>query len=117
MNVAKLYLNENLSWKVAHALRKSGFDVVSSHDTGLNTTDDETQMAFAIKEERAIVTNNFADFRHLDKEYHARGENHHGKIFTLKYDIGTMIRLLGRLLDSMEASDLKNQIHWLSEFR
>ncbi len=117
MSVAKLYLNENLSWKVAHALRKSGFDVVSSHDTGLNTTDDETQMAFAIKEDRAIVTNNFADFRRLNDEYHARGENHHGIIFTLKYDIGTMIRLLGLLLDSVKASDLKNQIRWLGEFK
>jgi hypothetical protein len=42
----KLYLNENLSRKIAKELREYGYDVISSDEAGMNQTDDDTQFAF-----------------------------------------------------------------------
>ena len=41
MSALKIYLNENLSWKVAKALREYGCDVVSSHEVGMNSEEDD----------------------------------------------------------------------------
>ena len=61
----KLYLNENLSWRIAKSLREYGYDVISSHEAEMDQTDDPTQFTFAVKHERAVVTNNFRDFMTL----------------------------------------------------
>ena len=43
-----LYLNENLSWRIARALREYGYDVISSQEAGMNEEDDPPQFAFAV---------------------------------------------------------------------
>ncbi len=74
MNTLKIYLNENLSWKIAKALREYGYDVVSSHETGMNTEEDDIQFAFAVSEKRAVLTNNFSDFIALYQVYASEGK-------------------------------------------
>jgi predicted nuclease of predicted toxin-antitoxin system len=73
----KLYLNENLSWRTAKALREYGYDVVSSHEAGMDQADDATQFAFAVEHGRAVVTNNFRDFVALDEEYAQQKKSHY----------------------------------------
>ena len=41
MSALKIYLNENLSWKIAKTLREYGHDVVSSHEVGMNAEENE----------------------------------------------------------------------------
>ena len=65
----KLYLNENLSWRISKALREYGYDVISSHEAGMDKADDDVQFDFAISQGRAIVTNNFDHFIELYKQY------------------------------------------------
>jgi predicted nuclease of predicted toxin-antitoxin system len=55
-------LNENLSDEIAQRLRMNGVDAVSSHETGMDTQDDDAQMQFAVSQGRAIVTINKRDF-------------------------------------------------------
>ena len=43
MSTPKIYLNENLSWKIAKSLREYGYDVISSHEAGMNTKGDNEQ--------------------------------------------------------------------------
>jgi len=59
INMLKIYLNENLSGKIAKSLREYGYDVISSLEVKLNEADDKTQLEFAISQGRTIVTNNF----------------------------------------------------------
>ena len=40
----KLYLNENLSWRIAKALREYGYDVVSSHEVQMDAEDNATEL-------------------------------------------------------------------------
>jgi predicted nuclease of predicted toxin-antitoxin system len=62
MSALKIYLNENLSWKIAKALREYGHNAVSSHEVGMNAEDDDVQFDFAVSEKRAVLTDNFGDF-------------------------------------------------------
>jgi uncharacterized protein with PIN domain len=116
MSALKIYLNENLSWKVAKALREYGYDVVSSHEVGMNTEEDDVQLAYAIAEKRAVLTNNFGDFVRLHEEYAILGKEHCGIIFTTKCTIGDMILRLKEFLKNVTAEEMKNRIRWLNEF-
>lgn len=78
MSAPKIYLNENLSWKIAKAMREYGYDVVSSYELGMNTEADEVQFEFAVIEKRAILTNNFGDFVRLCEQYAVSGKDHYG---------------------------------------
>lgn len=92
MSALKVYLNENLSWKIAKALREYGYDVVSSHEVGMNSEEDEMQFEFAISEKRAVLTNNFGDFVRLHDEYVTSGTEHYGVILTTKYTVGETVK-------------------------
>jgi predicted nuclease of predicted toxin-antitoxin system len=112
----KLYLNENLSWRIAKSLREYGYDVISSHEAEMDQADDPTQFAFAVKQGRAVVTNNFRDFVALDEEYTAKGKSHYGIIFTVKYSLPLLIRCLRTVVESVSQEHMMNQIRWLNEF-
>lgn len=111
-----LYLNENLSWRIARALREYGYDVISSHEAGMDEEDDPPQFAFAVDQERAVVTNNFADFVALHEAYLASHTTHYGVIFTTKCPISVLIRRLRTLLETVSREQMMNQIRWLNEF-
>jgi len=112
----KLYLNENLSWRIAKALKVYGYDVISSYEAEMNQADDRTQFAFAVEQGRAVVTNNFRDFVELYKEFATEEKQHFGIIFTTKCSIPIIIRRLRILLESVTHDQMKNQILWLNEF-
>ena len=112
----KLYLNENLSWRIARALREYGYDVISSHEAGMNEEEDPPQFAFAVEQERAVVTNNFADFIALHDEYLKSNTTYYGPILTTKCPISVLARRLRTLLGCVSRDQMVNQIRWLSEF-
>jgi predicted nuclease of predicted toxin-antitoxin system len=58
----KLYLDENLSPRIAELLRARGLDVTSAHETGNTQLADSAQLRYATHQERAIVTCDVADF-------------------------------------------------------
>jgi predicted nuclease of predicted toxin-antitoxin system len=79
----KLLLDEHHSPKVAAQLVKAGFDVVaaSSQENTCNIVDEELLTA-ATADDRAIVTENIADFIPLAARWAADRRPHHGMILT-----------------------------------
>ncbi|HLG17762.1 MAG TPA: DUF5615 family PIN-like protein [Blastocatellia bacterium] len=116
-NPPKLHLNEHLSPRLATELRTRGFDVTSSRDSSLLSKDDEEQMAFAVAEQRAMVTFNFSDFVSIHTKYMAEGRQHWGIILSTQETTGVLLHRLLGLLNSLHAEDLINQIRWLNEFK
>jgi hypothetical protein len=82
----------------------------------MDQADDTTQFAFAVEQERAVVTNNFRDFIALDEAYARQGKSHYGIIFTTKCPLSVLIRRLRALVEGVSAEQMKNQIRWLNEF-
>lgn len=68
--MAKLYSNENFPLPVVNELRKLGHDVITIQETGRGeqSVSDEDVLAFAIREDRAVLTLNRKHFIALHKE-------------------------------------------------
>jgi predicted nuclease of predicted toxin-antitoxin system len=71
--IVKLLLDENLSPRVAEALRNGGLDAVHVRDRGILGTPDHAVLEAAFEEDRVLVTSNVADFVKLARarELHA----------------------------------------------
>lgn len=116
-NPPKLHLNEHLSPRLAAQLRRYGFDVTSSQEAEVLSDDDGAQLAYAAAEHRAILTFNVHDFAALHETCLAEGREHWGIILSTEESIRVLMHRLLRLLNSVSADELKNQIRWLNEFR
>lgn len=76
----KLYLDENLSPRIAEMLRARGLDATSVHEVGNAQLDDGAQLRYASREGRAIVTGNVAHFVLLARDAVATNTEHGGII-------------------------------------
>lgn len=116
-NPPKLHLNEHLSPRLAEQLRRHGFDVTSSQTSEMLSRTDREQLEHTSAEQRAILTFNIEDFAALHDEFMAEGKEHWGIIFSTRESIGVLLHRLLRLLNSVSADELRNQIRWLNEFK
>lgn len=113
----KLHLNEHLSPRLAQQLRRHGFDVTSTLESGLVSASDREQMEFCSSERRAILTFNVEHFTLLHEEFMAANKEHWGIVLSTREPIGVLLHRLLRLLNSLSADELKDQICWLNEFK
>ena len=116
-NHPKLYLNEHFSPRLAGQLRKYGFDATSSQEANMLSEDDQQQLSHAVSEQRAVVTFNFRDFVFLHEQYTSDGREHWGIVLSTEESFSVLLHRLLRLLNSVRAEELRNQIRWLNEFR
>ena len=65
----RLYFDRHIKKQLAIDLRERGFDVLLTEESGLDTAPDEDQLAFATKENRAILTFNIRDFAPLHEQW------------------------------------------------
>jgi hypothetical protein len=72
------YRDENLSPRIAELLRTHGLDATSAHEVGNTHLDDRTQLRYAAREGRAIVTGDILDFTELAGEFIAASMRHAG---------------------------------------
>lgn len=72
------YLDEDLSPRIAAALRKRGIDAVSAHEVGNTHMPDSDQLAYAAGEGRCLVTRNARHFLALSREAINRQQPHSG---------------------------------------
>jgi len=82
--MARLYADENFPLPIVKLLREAGHDVLTTEDagnSGLGIPDEEV-LEFAIKNERAILTRNWDDFRRLH-----RVQSEHFGIILCKEDL------------------------------
>ena len=94
----KLYLDEDISPKVAEILRKRKVDASSAHDIGMLEASDEDQLAFAASEERAMVTRNRDDFITLTVQFFEAQKPHKGIIIVPHTIPGSEFSKLATLL-------------------
>jgi uncharacterized protein with PIN domain len=106
----RFHLDESVAPAVAEGLRRRGIDVTTAPEVGLSSADDETQLAFALRERRLLVTQD-ADFLRL----HRRGLAHAGIAY---YDPGT--RTIGQLIaglvlihEVLTPEEMKGQVEFL----
>jgi predicted nuclease of predicted toxin-antitoxin system len=119
----KLLLDEMISPRVARELRENGHDVQATKRDrpDLAGRSDREIVKRMAGEQRAIVTNDLADFQPIHDRMLAAGEEHAGMVFTFdatmprnKAAIGQWVKRLGELLATHRQGDaLRNRVHHL----
>jgi len=94
----KLYIDEDISPRVAELLRKKGMDAVSAHEIKMIGASDEKQLDRAVLEGRVMVTRNRNDFIALTVQFFQDVKPHHG-LLIVPYSVpGHDFNLLANLL-------------------
>jgi hypothetical protein len=117
----RLLLDVHHSPKAAQQLRDDGHDVIAAaDDPALAGLEDDELLRAATLDGRSVVTENARDFDRIVRDWSARGEHHHGVVFTSprRYHRGAkaypanLVRALAVLLDDAPEST-SGWVHWL----
>src|SRR4051794_25899734 len=76
----RLYFDRHIMSRLAIDLISRGYDVLTTEEAGLDTADDEQELASATVGRRAIVTLNIRDFAPLHTQWLAAGRSQAGII-------------------------------------
>jgi predicted nuclease of predicted toxin-antitoxin system len=117
----KLLLDEHYAAEIAIRLRAEGHDAITVSERGVRAIDDESLLALADAEERALLTNNARHFLPLVARWAASGREHCGLLLTSdasmprgRNSIGLYLKTLRALMKAHPAvRALENQVRWL----
>jgi len=115
-----LYTDEDVTSDLAPALRRRGYTAESAAEAGNIGVPDEAQLSYAASRGMAILTYNAQDFISLARAWHIAGREHSGIIISEQFSqrqFGELLRRVLRLLDSVTADEMYNQIVFLQQFQ
>src|SRR5258705_8779635 len=103
----RFHLDENVDHAIAIGLRARGIDTTTTDESGLGGAADTEQLAFALREQRVIVTYD-DDLLVL----HGRGLDHAGIAFSSlrTRSIGQMVLKLASLSRNFEPGDMAGRV-------
>ena len=111
------YLEEDVAGAIAVGLRRHGCSVTTTQEADMLGAADADQLTCAASQKRAVVTYNQGEFCRLHAEYLRQSVSHSGIIIaSRKAGVGETLSRLVRLLGTVAAGDMQDQINWLSEF-
>jgi len=120
----KLVLDEHYSQAIAVGLRDRGHDVISVHERpDLEGLKDPQLFPLLAGEQRAILTENWADYQEEMRKAAQAGLDHYGVLFTSRHQMFRSKQTIGlyiRILDDFLARHpddgaLLNSYRWLPE--
>lgn len=85
----RLFLDEDIHFGLAQALRNRGHDVVHAQDAERKGRSDREQLAYAAEQGRCLLSFNVKDFVILHNEYAVSRRNHWGIIVSKQVPVGS----------------------------
>ncbi len=106
----RFHLDENVSNAIAEGLRRRGIDVTTTPEQELIAVSDEEQVAFALRENRVIFTQD-TDFLRLNQA----GITHSGIVYCHKNSrsIGEMVRGLILIWEYIEPQEICGKVEFI----
>lgn len=117
---AALYIDEDITDRLAVALRQRGYEAIAAHEAGLGGDKDEVHLQFAAEHKLVLLTSNRDDFLRLAYEWSAVGRQHYGIVIAPQFSrrqFGDLLRQVLNLLDNVAADDLIDTVCYLTNFR
>ena len=115
----RLYLDEDSSNRsLIVALRRAGFDCLTTREAGLLKQVDEEQPAFAASQNRVLYTMNIGDFARLHNEWARADRVHSGVIIVTEQDltVGIQLRALQNIAALFEQAAMVNRREFLLNY-
>ncbi len=112
----KLYVDADITPKLARALRTRGYDVVSAHEVGNAEATDREHIDFAAAQGRTLLTCNAQDFTPIFEDYWFAGKDHCGIVVSGQLELGEMLRRALVFLHSVTVAEMHNNWKNLAEF-
>ena len=112
-----LFTDDHIEPRLARALSRRGFDVLSCQDAGQanQRISDEEQLAFATSQGRAILTFNFVDFIALDIRWKQAGRRHAGSMVSPEIrSLTELIRRVEHHILTVPPEQQEDTLLWLS---
>ena len=116
MSVPRFFTDEDIYRSAAIALRKAGFDAISTPETSRLGESDESQLAWATAEARVLVTFNVMHFAEMHARWLRLGRHHSGIVVSSQRPIGNLLRRLLHLAGSMDAETFADRLEFLSDW-
>ena len=117
MEKIKLYIDEDLTDRLAVALRSRGYDAVSAHEVDMRGKTDREQLDFASRNSRVILTRNIKHFVGLQREYYKLGLMHKGILVTDYLPLKELMRRITRFLNMKKTAEMSNALDWLQNYK
>lgn len=117
---ASLYIDEDITSRLAPALRQRGFDAIAAHEAGLKADEDELHLSFAAERGMILLTSNRDDFIRLARKWATDKRRHYGIVISPQFSdrqFGELLRLVLNLLNRVAADELTNAVCHLTAFR
>jgi hypothetical protein len=110
MQSIQFHLDESVPNAIAAGLKSRGIDVTTTAECGLNTASDQDQLAFALSQNRVLVTRD-ADFLAFDR----RGLPHAGIVFwsPARRDLGRAVLSLALLWRTTAPGEMAGRVEYL----
>lgn len=115
-SAVRLYVDADITPRLAHALRTRGYDAISAHEVGMAEAADIEHLIFAAGQGRTLLTCNARDFTPLFEDFWYAGRNHSGVVVSEQLELGEMLRRVLKLLDTVTAQEMHNGWKNLAEF-
>lgn len=110
---AKLYLDEDVSVRIADILQGRGYDVCTAREKGMLGTTDAEQLAFAADQGRVFVTHNRVDLEELAVRYFEEDRTHAGIVCAVRRSPNECARWLISLLNERTATEFEDQLLYI----
>ena len=117
MGAIRLLLDEDVRLLLAQILRERGFDAQHVVELKRDGLSDAEQLAFAVKQRRAILTHNIRHFVLLDREFRHDGKSHYGILLSDQVPFRDLLRRTLRCLGQKSEERIRSQVIWLHDFK
>jgi predicted nuclease of predicted toxin-antitoxin system len=107
---ASLYTDEDIAKLVATLLIARGLDVLTTIDAGMTGYSDTEQLAYAVSENRCLLTHNRVDYERLHLSYLKSGKQHSGIIVTPQNNAYEVAKRVGLILNTLTADEVFNHL-------
>ena len=116
MTSPRFFTDEDIYGAIAPALRRAGFDAVSTPESGRLRKSDESQLLWATNEGRVMVTFNVAHFSNVHLAWLRSGRHHAGIVVSSQRPIGDALRRLLHLANTLDANAMRDRLEFLSDW-
>ena len=109
----ELYLDEDMDVLIADLIRRRGFVATTTREEGQLQKSDAEQLAYAVSQNKTLLTHNRADFEALAQVYFTTGQMHYGIILAVRRPPQEIVRCLLLILNHVTADEMQNQVRYI----